>query len=154
MIAMRTQIGGGPAFFRLVRYWSRRWQHTAGDERRIEPQLLHVQLLEAIDAAAARGAVSVSQVADELGLDRSGASRMISVAVSAGHVERRSAEDDARRAEVAMTRRGRALLGAARTWQQAAFERMLADWSRADVQRFSSYLERLAQQTWPEGSQQ
>jgi DNA-binding MarR family transcriptional regulator len=109
-------------------------------------------LLEAIDAAAARGAVSVSQVADELGLDRSGASRMISLAVGAGHVERRSAEDDARRAEVAMTRRGRALLGSARAWQQAAFERMLADWPRADVQKLSSYLERLARQSYPEES--
>ena len=44
---------GGPALFRLVRYWSRRWAPAP------------VPLLEAIDAARVDGAAAITDVADE-----------------------------------------------------------------------------------------
>jgi len=136
--AMRTDsldqadIGrGGPALFRLVRFWSRRWaagaaRDGAGDIAHVG----HVLVLEAIDAALARGSAAIGDVAAELGLDRSNASRMLAGAVSAGLVTKTPA-----------------LLAAARAWQQEEFTRMVAGWPAGDARRFAAYLQRLAAQS-------
>jgi DNA-binding MarR family transcriptional regulator len=137
---MRKQTLGGPALFRLVRFWSRR--STLGGQGGAAG--VHVQVLEAMDAAARRGDASVTTVADELGMDRSGASRMVSAAVSAGYVRKAASNKDGRQAELSSTKRGAELLSAARAWQQGVFERMVADWPAADATRFALYLERLS----------
>jgi DNA-binding MarR family transcriptional regulator len=140
LLAMRKQVRGGPALFRLVRFWSRRWT-SAGQAG---APSVHVQVLEAVDAASRRGDASVTSVAEELGIDRSGASRMVSAAVEAGYVRKAASSADARQAQLLATRQGNELLGAARAWQQSAFERMVADWPAADAARFARYLERLS----------
>lgn len=140
---MRKQLQGGPALFRLVRFWARRWTNAG---QAASPSV-HVQVLEAIDAATRRGEASVTTVAAELGLDRSGASRMVSAAVEAGYVRKAASRSDARQAELLSTRRGDELLGAARAWQQSVFERLVADWPAADATRFALYLERLSSET-------
>jgi DNA-binding MarR family transcriptional regulator len=153
--AMRTDsldqadIGrGGPALFRLVRFWSRRWaadaaRDAAGDIVHVG----HVLVLEAIDAALGRGSAAIGDVAAELGLDRSNASRMLAGAVSAGLVTKTTSPDDARRTELRMTGDGRSLLAAARAWQQEQFTRMVAGWPAGDARRFAAYLQRLAAQS-------
>jgi DNA-binding MarR family transcriptional regulator len=144
---MRTHLGG-PALFRLVRYWSRRWASnvdTGGDV-----QVGHVMVLEAIDAAGAGGPAQIAAVADELGLDRSNASRMLSAAVAAGLVTKTVSPSDSRRTELAVTDAGTAVLAAARAWQQQTFERLTAGWPAADARRFAGYLARLANQTYQE----
>ena len=153
---------GGPALFRLVRFWSRRWaadaarQSTArdgtgqdgtgqdgtGDVARVG----HVLVLEAIDAALASGSAAIGDVAVELGLDRSNASRMLAGAVATGLVTKAVSPDDARRTELAMTSAGRSLLAAARTWQEEAFARLVAGWPAQDARQFAGYLQRLAAQ--------
>jgi DNA-binding MarR family transcriptional regulator len=149
---MRTDLadvrGGGPALFRLVRFWSRRWaagaaRDAAGDAVHVG----HVLVLEAIDAAFARGSAATAHVAVELGLDRSNASRMLAEAVSAGLVTRTVSPDDARRAELGMTAEGQALLQAARAWQEEVFLQLVAGWPRQDARRFAKYLKRLAAQS-------
>jgi DNA-binding MarR family transcriptional regulator len=145
---MRTDIaGGGPALFRLVRFWSRRWaldaaRDGAGDARHVG----HVLVLEAIDAASTRGIAAIGEVAVELGLDRSNASRLLADAVAAGFVTKTVAPDDARRSTLGITADGRALLVAARAWQEAAFAHLVADWPAEDAGRFAHYLQRLAAQ--------
>jgi DNA-binding MarR family transcriptional regulator len=139
---------GGPALFRLVRFWSRRWaagaaQDGAGDITHVS----HVLVLEAIDAASARGSAAIGDVAAELGLDRSNASRMIGGAVSAGLVTKTASPGDARRTELRMTAGGRALLAAARAWQREVFTQMVAGWPADDARQFAAYLERLASQS-------
>jgi DNA-binding MarR family transcriptional regulator len=176
MCAMRTNIstplavprevtpggltGGGPALFRLVRFWSRRWaadaarqvQRGAGDAAHVG----HVLVLEAIDAAGgaasgnARGlgsAAAIADVAVQLGLDRSNASRMLASAVAAGLVTKTTHPGDARRTELAITPPGRDLLAAARAWQDQVFARLVADWPAADARRLAGYLQRLAAQS-------
>jgi DNA-binding MarR family transcriptional regulator len=140
--------GGGPALFRLVRYWSRRWaadvaHEGAGDVAHVGSVLV----LEAIDATSTKGSAAIGDVALELGLDRSNASRMLAEAVSAGLVTKAVSPDDARRTELGITPDGRSLLAAARTWQEAMFAQLVADWSANDARRFASYLERLASQS-------
>jgi DNA-binding MarR family transcriptional regulator len=146
---MRTDkaTGGGPALFKLVRYWSRRWATGIVDDSAGE--VGHILVLEAIDAAGAPA--QIAAVAAELGLDRSNASRMLASAVAAGLVSRTVAPDDARRTELDITPAGRRLLAAARDWQDETFARLVADWPAADARRFASYLIRLAARPQPGG---
>ena len=146
--AMRTEserraaaVDDGPALFRLVRFWSRRWAMAGAAEA---DHVGHVLVLEAIDAAARDGSALITDVAAELGLDRSNASRMLAAAVSAGLVSKVVSAEDARRAVVAVTPAGADLLAAAREWQAQTFLRLVADWPTADVRRFAGYLARLA----------
>jgi DNA-binding MarR family transcriptional regulator len=140
----RDSSGGGVALFRLVRYWSRRWAADAADDGGGDTG--HVLVLEAIDAAARRGSSLITEVAAELGLDRSNASRMLSAAVAAGLVTKTIASDDARRTELGITAAGHKLLAAARAWQERMFAQLVADWPVADRRRFAGYLVRLSNQ--------
>ncbi|HLH99335.1 MAG TPA: MarR family winged helix-turn-helix transcriptional regulator [Acidimicrobiales bacterium] len=137
--------GGGQALFRLVRYWSRRWPRQAGpgDD---DAQVGHILILEAIAASEREGVAAIADAAAELGLDRSNASRMLSDAVAAGLVAKTAAPGDNRRAEVRITESGRALLGAARRWQEETFARLTADWPEAEAGQLAAYLVRLAEQ--------
>ena len=139
---------GGPALFGLVRFWSRRWaagaaRDGAGDIGHVA----HVLVLEAIDAASAGGSGAIGDVAAELGLDRSNASRMLAAAVAAGLVDKTTAPGDARRMQLRMTADGRSMLAAARAWQQEVFAQLVAGWPARDARRFAGYLERLAMES-------
>jgi DNA-binding MarR family transcriptional regulator len=155
--ALAAQPGGldhaGPALFRLVRFWSRRWAAQAADAAASD-HALDIVVLEAIDAASTTGPVAIADVAVQLGLDRSGASRMVAAVASRGHVARRDAADDARRAALVITAPGRELLTAARVWQDQVFRGLVADWTAADARRFAHYLIRLADQELPTTHQQ
>jgi DNA-binding MarR family transcriptional regulator len=137
--------GGGPALFRLVRFWSRRWAADAARAGAGAPDHVgHVLVLEAIDAALAAGSGAIGEVARQLGLDRSNASRMLAEAVAGGLVTKTASPHDARRTELGITAAGRELLAAARAWQDAAFARLVASWPPADARRLAGYLQRLA----------
>ncbi|GAA0386185.1 MarR family transcriptional regulator [Acrocarpospora corrugata] len=143
-----TAVGGGPEFFRLVRFWSRRW--TAGfiSQAPEDPHCQQVMVVEAVDSAARNGGeVTVAAVAHQLGIDRSTASRMISDAVAAGCLQREESAADARRAPVSLTDQGRQVLDGSHNWQQQVFDRLIADWEPADRQRLAGYLRRLTDQT-------
>jgi DNA-binding MarR family transcriptional regulator len=148
---------GGPALFRVIRFWSRRWaasaaRDSAGDAEHVG----HVLILEAIAAAllsepSARAGESsdpaaIGDVAAELGLDRSNASRMLAAAVEAGLVTKATSTADARRTELRMTPAGQSVLASARAWQEQTFLELTASWPRADARRFAVYLNRLATQ--------
>lgn len=142
--------GAGRALFGLVRGWSRRWVLAAGGEAfEGEPHVLDVQVLEAIGRAGARGPVSIADVAGELGIDRSGASRMVSDAVSDGYVAKEAAPDDARRAVLTVTDKGGELLAAAHAWQEQVFADLVAGWPHRDAERLAGYIRRLAEEAPP-----
>jgi DNA-binding MarR family transcriptional regulator len=143
---------GGPALFRLVRFWSRRWATGIGPGTEAEgAHVGQVLVLEAIDAASRTGSAQIADVAAELGLDRSNASRMLAAAVAAGLVTRAASAQDARRSELSITPAGRELLSAARDWQAQTFTELTAEWPAADARRFAGYLVRLANQEQPKG---
>ncbi|MCH6169963.1 MarR family winged helix-turn-helix transcriptional regulator [Pseudonocardia alaniniphila] len=141
-----TSAEGGPALFRLVRFWSRRWVRGvaagAGDTAQ------HVLTVEAV-IACARGAgnpdgATVGDVARRLGLDQSGASRMVAAAAAAGYVERSRAAADGRRSVLRLTPAGRALIYSSHRWQRATFAELTATWDERDRAQFAGYLQRLA----------
>jgi DNA-binding MarR family transcriptional regulator len=152
--AMRTDswqrpdiADGGPALFRLVRFWSRRW--AAGGARESDDESArvgHILVLEAIDASHAKGSAAIGDVAVELGLDRSNASRMLAAAVAAGLVTKTVSPADGRRTELRATASGRELLASARSWQRETFTELVADWPAEDARKFAGYLRRLAAQ--------
>jgi DNA-binding MarR family transcriptional regulator len=137
---------GGPALFRLVRYWSRRWAggvsgEVAGEQRTVAAVLV-VEAVHTIGTAS--GAATVGAVAHQLGLDQSGASRMVRDATAAGFLARAESTQDRRRAALQLTEEGHALLAASHDWQRHAFHELTADWDEDDRVRFAGYLVRLA----------
>ncbi|MGI5228662.1 MarR family winged helix-turn-helix transcriptional regulator [Actinoallomurus sp. CA-142502] len=133
---------GGPALFRLVRFWSRRWSGLAAEE--LTGQARHVQHILTVEAAEGAADADVGTIARRLGLDHSGASRMVRDAVAAGYLVRSAAERDRRRASLRLTAEGRALLEGSRRWQRRTFAELTAGWDDADRERFAGYLRRLA----------
>jgi DNA-binding MarR family transcriptional regulator len=149
--ASRAQPGipaadGGPALFRLVRFWSRRWTMRASED--LTGQMRHVQhilVAEAVGTVSSRPAeATVSTVAHQLGLDHSGASRMVRDAVAAGYLTRVPSELDRRRSCLQLAPAGHDLLAGSRQWQRRVFDELTITWDRKDRQRFAAYLQRLA----------
>jgi DNA-binding MarR family transcriptional regulator len=144
--ASQELAGAGPALFRLVRFWSRRWAtrvagELTGEHRRVQD----IQVLEAVDTAGRGGAeVSVADVAHQLGIDRSGASRFIADAVEHGYLRREASPADARRAVLVISEAGRDLLTGAHAWQDEVFAALIAGWPERDAAQFGAYLRRLA----------
>lgn len=107
----------------------------------------HVLVIDAVGALRRdRAEVTVSQVAQQLGLDRSRVSRMVAAATEEGYLERRQARSDARRSLVALTTAGQDLLHDSHLWQRTKFIELTADWNSFDRTRFAGYLERLARE--------
>ncbi|WP_067653460.1 MarR family winged helix-turn-helix transcriptional regulator [Nocardia harenae] len=141
-----SSADGGPALFRLIRFWSRRWINRTSaqlpDELR---HTQHIQVVEAVAATTENGAeATITTVAHLLGLDHSGASRMVRDAGTAGYVSRTESAHDRRRTALHLTPRGTRLLTGARQWQRRIFAELTADWSDADRDRFAGYLHRLS----------
>jgi DNA-binding MarR family transcriptional regulator len=134
--------GGGPALFRLVRFWSRRWPGQVAAEVGEQGRLQDIQVVEAVAAAGAE--VAVADVAHQLGIDRSGASRFVADAVAHGYLGRGSAAEDGRRAVLSLTPAGHELLDAAHAWQQRVFGELTAHWPDAEAAAFARHLQRLA----------
>ncbi|WP_067838298.1 MarR family winged helix-turn-helix transcriptional regulator [Nocardia lijiangensis] len=138
-------VDGGPALFQVVRFWSRRWINRSS--ARLPEELRNVQHLQVVEAVAtateAGGEPTVSAVAHQLGLDQSGASRMVRDATAAGFVARSESAVDRRRTALRLTVSGERLLADARDWQRAVFAELTADWSADDRRRFAGYLQRL-----------
>lgn len=150
-----SSADGGPALFRLVRFWSRRWPRgVASGAGEHAPLVQHVLTVTAVRTGAANadngddadGGVTIGEVARQLGLDQSGASRMAAAAAAAGYVERARATTDVRRAVLRLTPRGRQLIESAERWQRDTFAELTAGWTEQDRAQFANYLHRLAAQ--------
>ncbi|WP_054816411.1 MarR family winged helix-turn-helix transcriptional regulator [Nocardia arizonensis] len=148
-----SAVDGGPALFRLVRFWSRRWSNQALTRAAREPdaelrRVQHIQVVEAVAAALRAGAeATVTDVAEQLGLDHSGASRMVGEAVAAGYLTRGDSAHDRRRVVARLTGSGNELLTASHDWQRRCFDQLTATWNEHDRHQFACYLQRLADET-------
>lgn len=132
-------MSAGNTLFRLVRSLTGP-QFTFGTDPAHGRMVMAV---EAVDAVLQRGAVTINDLADELGIDQSGASRLVSQAIAAGYLQRHRAQTDGRARECGLTPAGTDLLQAARCWQEEAFTRLTADWSDEERALFESQVQRL-----------
>ncbi|MEU4314082.1 MarR family winged helix-turn-helix transcriptional regulator [Nocardia sp. NPDC024068] len=146
MSGSSTPTDGGPALFRLVRFWSRRWIQRGAQDR--QPDLRHAQHVQVVEAVAGAadspGEATITAVAHQLGLDHSGASRMVRDATAAGYLSRHGSDLDRRRTALHLTPAGHRLLADAHDWQRRVFDRLTENWPAADRRRFAGYLQRLA----------
>jgi DNA-binding MarR family transcriptional regulator len=139
--ALHDSRGPGQSLFRLVRFWSRRWT-GAGQAVELE-HVRDVMVTEAVASLSQRDAATVNAVANELGIDQSGASRFIAQAVQRGYLQKAAAQQDARARVLHVTPAGEDLLRAAHEWQETVFADLTAGWPEQDVRQLQSYLERL-----------
>lgn len=138
--------------FQLVRFWSRRWINRASEQLTGEMRhVQHILVVDAVHTASSGADVTVADVAHQLGLDHSGASRMVRDATSAGYVERRVSAADRRRASLQLTDTGSELLAGSRRWQRQEFDRLTADWSDHDRRQLGEYLHRIAKEVGIDG---
>ncbi|MFC8526758.1 MarR family winged helix-turn-helix transcriptional regulator [Nocardia sp. NPDC057227] len=144
-----SSADGGPALFRLVRFWSRRWLDGTGPQLPEELRhTQHIQVVEAVAAATENGAeATVTTVAHLLGLDHAAAGRMVRDAGTDGYVSRTESTVDRRPTALRLTPRGTRLLTGAQQWQRRIFTELTADWSDEDRDRFAGYLHRLGAET-------
>jgi DNA-binding MarR family transcriptional regulator len=135
---------GGPALFRLVRFFSRRWTNQASHE--LTGEMRHVQHILVVEAvhATRHDEATVNAVAHQLGLDHSGASRMVRDAAEAGYLFRTESGQDRRRTVLKLTEQGHDLLTAAHRWQRKAFDQLTGTWTEHDRKQFAGYLQRIA----------
>lgn len=133
--------GAGQALFQFVRHWSRRW--NAADRKDRARQGRDVLVAEAVHALREQGPVTVNDVAAELGIDQSGASRMIADAASRRILAIEPAPHDARRRIVRITAKGTRMLAAAHRWQESAFDALTAEWTEGERKDFHRAMKRL-----------
>ena len=105
-----------------------------------------LRLLEAL--AAASGPLSVSEIADAVGVDQPRASRLVQQAVEAGLVRREADPDDARRTRVALTDGGLAIVRGFRGERRTAIDSALGAFSDQERAELARLLTKLAD-SWP-----
>jgi DNA-binding MarR family transcriptional regulator len=91
-----------------------------------------------------RGPLAIGELAGLCGRDYSTVSRQISKLESQGLVERRSAADDARVTEVAITSDGRTITRALDRARERLMTALLADWDRKEVAALARLLRKFA----------
>ncbi|MFC5727467.1 MULTISPECIES: MarR family winged helix-turn-helix transcriptional regulator [Nocardioides] len=106
---------------------------AGGDQGRL------VLVCEAVHAVSQRGtSATVNAIAHEIGIDQSGASRLITSATAAGYLVMAASATDGRRREASLTAAGRSMLDQAHRWQEEIFVQLTAGWSdkkRRDFQQ-------------------
>lgn len=133
--------GAGQALFGFVRHWSRRWNGPGQEERAERGR--DVLVAEAVHALRDRDRVTVNDVAAELAIDQSGASRMIAQAAGRGYLTVAPSAADGRRRSVTLSPAGLELLRAAHAWQEAVFAELTDDWTPAERADFHRAMTRL-----------
>jgi DNA-binding MarR family transcriptional regulator len=123
-----SEPGPGQLLFGFVRHWSRR---SSGGDASIVEQGRLVLATEAVAALVGRGEpATVNAVAHEIGIDQSGASRLIKGALDAGYLRTTAAPSDGRRREASVTPIGHTALRHAHAWQERVFDDLTAGWSQ------------------------
>lgn len=112
-------------------------------------RIARVRMLEALEAAEADGrSLSVSGVAEAIGVDQPRASRLVQEGVERGAVRRVPDPSDARRALIQLTNSGRAQLQELRTHRRSAVETALAGFSPEEARTFAELFDRFVR-AWP-----
>lgn len=122
-----TAPGPGQSLFAFVRHWSRR---SPTDDDELAERGRSVLVTEAVHALTLRGdPATVNAIAREIGIDQSGASRLIKNATQAGYLTMRPGATDARVRTATITPAGHILLDQAHAWQEQVFAQLTAGWS-------------------------
>lgn len=131
--------GPGQALFEFVRLWARR---ATTDEVDDESSRL-VLVTQAVGSASRRGPATINAIAQEMGLDQSGASRLVKSGVAAGHLTMDVSQRDARQRVVSVTETGMELVERAHEQQEQIFRELAAGWSKGQRTSFTRAMQAL-----------
>ena len=107
--------------------------------------LSELRLLRVVERRTRRNAPpAIRNVADDLGIEHSTASRGVANAVANGFLVKTSSRDDQRAAVLELTERGREGLEGATARRRAMLAESLASWSDADLESLMRLMSRLA----------
>mgnify|MGYP001066405218 CR=1 FL=1 len=106
------------------------------------------RLLEALAAASAP--LSVSELAEAIGVDQPRASRLVQQGVDHGLVRREADPDDARRTRIVLTEIGSAIVRRFRDARRGSIDEALASFTDAERAELARLLVKLAD-AWPRG---
>jgi DNA-binding MarR family transcriptional regulator len=127
-----------------ARHWPRRPRH-----RRMFTQMLTspielatVRLLRAIERSGGEDP-TVGEIASDLGIDPSTASRLIDRAETLGVVKRQPCEEDGRQMRVGLSPSGHETLVAVAEARRAVLAEVTQGWNYEDLRRLASLLEKL-----------
>jgi DNA-binding MarR family transcriptional regulator len=110
-----------------------------------------VARLRMLDAlVSASGPLSVSEIADAVGVDQPRASRLVQQGVQMHLVERETDPEDARRTRVRVTPEGERLVSGVRGRRRDAVRSALASFTDAERAEFARLLTKFAD-AWPQG---
>ena len=140
-----SEPGAGQALFSFVRHWSRRWNGTADGERAARGR--DVLAVEAVNALSHGSDPTVNDVAAELGLDQSNASRLLTHAAEANYLALSRSAVDRRQRTVTLTASGHQLLAAAHVWQDSVYEALTAEWTDGERAAFEQAMRRLVEKS-------
>jgi DNA-binding MarR family transcriptional regulator len=101
-----------------------------------------------LDALAAAPGMSVSDIADAIGVDQPRASRLVNDAVAAGFVRRAPDPEDGRRSVLELSALGQRMLGSAHEARRAAVVRALEGFTASETEAFAGMLDRFVA-NWP-----
>lgn len=87
--------------------------------------------------------ISVGDVASELEVDASTASRLVETAVANGYALRNPSPDDRRKSVLNLTETGRAIVNDARGAREFLLSEVTSDWTQDEVTSFTVLLDRL-----------
>jgi len=132
----------GQALFAFVRFWARRWTGSGLDADAQRGR--DVMVVEAVQALTGQQrSTSINEVARELGVDQSGASRMVARTEMQGFVTRRPPDRIGAASTIVTTAAGEELLRHAHAWQDEVLRTLTADWPAADVETLIGLMDRL-----------
>lgn len=104
---------------------------------------------EAVHSLTERGmAATVNAIAHEIGIDQSGASRLVKSATAAGYLVMTASAADGRQREASLTPAGRAMLAQAHRWQEDAFDQLTKGWSEKRRREFHQALTDLMERSY------
>jgi MarR family transcriptional regulator, organic hydroperoxide resistance regulator len=106
-----------------------------------------VLVTEAVHSLSQRGATTINAVAHEIGVDQSGASRLVKSAVAAGYLRLTTSDTDGRRREVCVTPAGVSLIDQAHQWQEKVFDRLTEPWTVRQRSEFQQAMMSLLQRS-------
>jgi DNA-binding MarR family transcriptional regulator len=115
----------------------------SGEQGRLVP------VCEAVYALSLRRKLAtVNAIAQEVGIDQSGASRLIKSATSAGYLVMAATAADGRRREASLTSEGRSMLNQAHRWQEEVFDEMTSAWTNEKRRDFQQAMTDLVERSY------
>ena len=109
-------------------------------------ELSSILVVQAVEAGEQAGrAVNVGDVAGQLGVDPSTASRLVAQSERVGFLRRRPSPTDGRSSVLELTDGGRALGASAVEYQRAVFDAATEGWTERERQEFARHFVRFAE---------